>query len=427
MPSRPTASLLSRRFLPYFFTQALGAFNDNAFRFSVMFLITYEIGTAHDGNIDVLMNLAAGLFILPGLLFSPMAGHWADRLDQAKLARLLKWTELGLMMIAALAFWWQSITLLMVLVFLMGAQSAWFGPLKYAIVPRHLPAGMLMRANGWVTASTFSAILLGTLTGGLLTATGERATLIASLLVIGVAIAGLIAARFIPPAPPPGRLPDHAGPLKSWTTTWRLLQTQATSLRQSMWLISWFWFVGAGYLTQFPRFAEDVLELPADGATGLLALFALSIGGGGLLVGYLGGRRPPRALAPFAALGVGLVAIDWYFVASAPSPSLWRIGLDVALTGVLAGMLVVPLYSHLQRASRPSQRARLIAALNVQNALAMVVSSLLAIFLFAGLDIDLPTFFLLFGGSGLLVAASVWWRWKGLLPNRPRGGTPGHR
>ncbi|MFN2381139.1 MAG: MFS transporter [Guyparkeria sp.] len=427
MPSRPAARLLSRRFLPYFFTQALGAFNDNAFRFSVMFLITYGIGTAQNDNIDVLMNLAAGLFILPGLLFSPMAGHWADRLDQAGLARILKWTELGLMIVAALAFWWQSIWLLMTLVFLMGTQSAWFGPLKYAIVPRHLPADMLMRANGWVTASTFAAILLGTLTGGLLAATGERATLIAGMLVIAVAVAGVVASRLIPAAPPPGRVPDPAGPLESWLTTWRLLQRQPSSLRQSMWLISWFWFVGAGYLTQFPRFAEDVLGLPADGATGLLALFALSIGAGGLLVGYLGGRRPPRVLAPFAALGVALVAIDWYFVASAVTPSLWRIGVDVAFTGVLAGTLVVPLYSHLQRASRPSQRARLIAALNVQNALAMVASSLLAIALFAVLGIDLPTFFLLFGGSGLLVAASVWWRWKGLLPARPRGASHGHR
>ncbi len=419
MSSRAPARLLSRRFLPYFFTQALGAFNDNAFRFSVMFLITYEIGTARDGDIDVLMNLAAGLFILPGLIFSPMAGHWADRLDQATLARVLKWTELGLMLVAALAFWWQSVWLLMLLVFLMGAQSAWFGPLKYAIVPRHLPPDLLMRANGWVTASTFSAILLGTLTGGLLTATGERATIIASLLVIAVALGGVVASRFIPPAPPPGRLPGNAGPVSSWVSTWRLLLRQSRSLRLSMWLISWFWFVGAGYLTQFPRFAEDVLDLPADGATGLLALFALSIGAGGLLVGYLGGRRPPRVVAPFAALGVALVAVDWYFVASAPSPILWRVGLDIALTGLLAGMLVVPLYSHLQRASRPSQRARLIAALNVQNALAMVVSSLLAIGLFAAVDIGLPTFFLLFGGSGALVAASVWWHWRGLHPGHP--------
>ncbi|MFW6379162.1 MAG: MFS transporter [Guyparkeria sp.] len=420
MPSPATARLLSRRFLPYFFTQALGAFNDNAFRFSVMFLITYEIGTAQDGNLDVLMNLAAGLFILPGLLFSPMAGHWADRLDQARLARLLKWTELGLMIVAALAFWWQSIWLLMLLVFLMGTQSAWFGPLKYAIVPRHLPAGMLMRANGWVTASTFSAILLGTLTGGLLAATGERATLIASLLVIGVAVGGLVASRFIPPAPAPGRAPDRAGPIRSWIATWRLLRRQPASLRLSMWLISWFWFVGAGYLTQFPRFAEDVLDLPADGATGLLALFALSIAAGGLLVGYLGGRRPPRAVAPFAALGVAVVALDWYVAASATSPLMWRIGLDIALTGLFAGLLVVPLYSHLQRASRPSQRARLIAALNVQNALAMVVSSLLAIALFSVLDIDLPTFFLLFGGTGLLVAIAVWRHWRGLMPARHR-------
>ena len=422
MPSPTSARLLSRRFLPYFFTQALGAFNDNAFRFSVMFLITYEISHAGTGDVDVLMNLAAGLFILPGLIFSPMAGHWADRLDQARLARVLKWTELSLMLVAAAAFWWQSITLLMALVFLMGTQSAWFGPLKYAIVPRHLPPGMLMRANGWVTASTFAAILLGTLTGGLLTATGERATLLASALVIGVAVAGLLAAQLIPAAPPPGKLSGHAGPIGSWAATWRLLQRQPSSLRQSMWLVSWFWFVGAGYLTQFPRFAEEVLNLPADGATGLLALFAVNIAAGGLVVGYLGGRRPPRALAPFAALGVALVAIDWYTVASGEVPSLWRVGFDVALTGMFAGGLVVPLYSHLQRAARPSQRARLIAALNVQNALAMVVSSLLGILLFAVFAIDLPTFFLLFGGSGLLVAVAVWWRWGGMHPNARRRG-----
>jgi len=220
MPSPRSARLLSRRFLPYFFTQALGAFNDNAFRFSVMFLITYRISESGSGEIDVLMNVAAGLFILPGLIFSPMAGHWTDRLDQARLARWLKWTELGLMLVAAVAFWWQSVPLLMLLVFLMGTQSAWFGPLKYAIVPRHLPADMLMRANGWVTASTFAAILLGTLTGGLLAATGERATLIASALVIGVAVAGVVASRLIPAAPPPGRLPNHVGPLESWAATW---------------------------------------------------------------------------------------------------------------------------------------------------------------------------------------------------------------
>lgn len=417
MPSPAPTHLLSRRFLPYFLTQALGAYNDNAFRFSVMFLLTYQIGSADTGDVDVLMNLAAGLFILPGLIFSPMAGHWADRLDQARLARALKWTELLLMSVAAVAFWLQSVWLLMALVFLMGTQSAWFGPLKYAIVPRHLPANQLMQANGWVTASTFSAILLGTLTGGLLTATGEAATFWASGLVLAVALAGVVAARAIPPAPPPDGSPDHAGPVRSWLTTWRLLQDQPPHLRQAMWLISWFWFVGAGYLTQFPRFSREVLDLPADGATGLLALFAISIGLGGLLVGYLGGSRPRLALAPLTALGVALVAIDWYSVASTTNPTLWRIGIDVWLTGMLAGMLVVPLYSYLQRTALPSQRARIIAALNVQNALAMVASSVLGIVLFALLEIDLPTFFLLFGGSGLLVTGSLWWRWRGWQPN----------
>ncbi|MFP4639173.1 MAG: MFS transporter [Guyparkeria sp.] len=426
MPHPDPVRLLSRRFLPYFLTQALGAFNDNAFRFSVMFMLTYRISTDESVNVDVLMNLAAGLFILPFLLFSPMAGHLTDRVDQARLARILKGTELALMCLAGVGFWLQSVPLLLALVFLMGTQSAWFGPLKYAIMPRHIPADHLMRANGWVTASTFVAILGGTLTGGLLAAAGEMAALWASLVVIAVAIAGVIAARLIPAAPALDTVSSPAGPIRSWYLNWRLLRRQPAALHQAMWLISWFWFVGAGYLTQFPRFSREWLGLGADGATGLLALFALSIGAGGLAVGYLSSGRPRLGLAPFASLGVAVAALDWYLAASVvgQSPSLLRIGLDIAATGFFAGMLVVPLYSYLQTRTTASRRARIIALLNVQNALAMVVSSLLGMVLFAWFDIQLPTFFLLFGGSGLLVSLMLWWKWRGLRPGS--AGARGH-
>ncbi|MGM0517808.1 MAG: MFS transporter [Pseudomonadota bacterium] len=422
MPDTPPR-LLSRRFLPYFLTQALGAFNDNAFRFSVMFLLTYRLGEDAPVNVDVLMNLAAGLFILPFLLFSPVAGHWTDRVDQARLARLLKWTELGLMTLAGVAFWLQNTVFLLTLVFLMGVQSAWFGPLKYAIVPRHLPTDHLMRANGWVTASTFAAILGGTLTGGLLTAAGEAATLWASAMVIGVALAGVLASRFIPPAPPLETDSEHVGPVRGWLVNWALLRRQRPRLRQNMWLISWFWFVGTGYLTQFPRFSREWLGLDAGGATGLLALFAMSIGVGGLAVGYLSFGRSRPWLAPLATLGVAAAALDWYLtsITGDGTPDRLRIAFDVAATGIAAGVLVVPLYSYLQTRSDPTQRARIIALLNVQNALAMVASSLLGMLLFGWAGIELPTFFLLFGGSGALVSLWLWWRWRGLSPAPEEG------
>ena len=144
MPQPAQNRLNSRAFLPYFFTQALGALNDNAFRFAVMFLFTYHIGEDQNLNLDVLMNLAAGLFILPFLLFSSLAGRITDQVDQATLARVLKSTELALMLAAAIAFFWQNITFLLVVVFLMGTQSACFGPLKYAILPRLIATNMLV-------------------------------------------------------------------------------------------------------------------------------------------------------------------------------------------------------------------------------------------------------------------------------------------
>jgi len=413
--SAPRVTRLNgRHFLPYFFTQALGAYNDNAFRFSVMFLLTYQASSL-PMDINVLMNLAAGLFILPFLLFSSWAGRLADRNDQAILARRLKWLELILMSLAAVGFvsrnWW----LLLTLVFFMGMQSALFGPLKYAILPRHLRRDALMRANGWVSMGTFMAILLGTLTGGLLTASGPNAARISALLVVLVAIVGVVASRKIPAAPAarprtandtrPGRLPQSLKVYRSMSHTQR-----ATLL-----MISWFWFVGAGYLTQFPNFARSVLGSSAAGATLLLALFAIGIGIGALAVGYLSRGKPPLKLTPWAALVIGLAAIDWYFAAAneqagsgLTSAGGLRIGLDILVSGIAGGVFTVPLYSYLQRATRPAVRARVIAALNVFNAVFMVASALIGMLLFGVVGISLPGFFLLFGGSGFFVAA-LWW------------------
>jgi len=413
--SRPNHRLASRRFIPYFLTQALGAFNDNAFRFSVMFLLTYQ-AVSLPFDINLVMNLAAGLFILPFLLFSSWAGRLADHMDQAQLARRLKWLELGLMMLAATGFILNNGWLLLALVFAMGAQSALFGPLKYAILPRHLDRRALMRANGWVSMGTFMAILLGTLTGGLMTAAGGHASLIAGLLVVSVAVAGLVSSRFIPPAPPKPvtRAPGHfhgRRRLQSLAVYRQLGRTQ----RATLLMISWFWFLGAGYLTQFPNFARTVLGAPPSEATALLALFAIGIGIGALGVGYLSGGKPRLALTPFAAVVIALAALDWYVAArhfnshaGLLSPNGLRIAVDIVVSGVAGGVFTVPLYSYLQRATRNRIRARVIAALNVFNAVFMVASALLGMILFGVFKISLPMFFLLYGSSGLAVAV-LWW------------------
>lgn len=416
MPQPEQRHLYSQAFLPYFFTQALGALNDNAFRFAVMFLFTYHLGESQNFNLDVLMNLAAGLFILPFLLFSSLAGRITDQVDQATLARVLKSTELALMLAAAIAFFWQNIVFLLVLVFLMGTQSACFGPLKYAILPRLVTTELLVRANGWVAMATFAAILTGTLIGGLLTDTPFAPGLIAGLVVILISLCGLIASLFIPSVPPVNQdsftqtrqkllHPLHWPGLivQTWAEGWKTLQSQRHRLRMVLWLISWFWFFGSGYLTQFPRFAEQVLNLSANQATGLMASFALSIGIGGLAVGYLSGGKPRLWLTPIGAFIIAAAAIDW-FIAVNDDPATIRVFIDVAITGLASGMFIVPLYSYMQKATKTRERARVIAALNVQNALAMIGASVTGILFFSLLDGSLPVFFLLFGGSGLIIA-----------------------
>ncbi|HHQ69104.1 MAG TPA: MFS transporter [Halothiobacillaceae bacterium] len=275
---------------------------------------------------------------------------------------------------------------------------------------------MLVRANGWVAMATFAAILTGTLIGGFLTDTPFAPGLLAGIVVITIAACGLIASWFIPSVPPVEQggftqtrrqllRPLHWPSLivQTWAEGWKTLHSQRHRLRIVLLLISWFWFFGSGYLTQFPRFAEQVLNLSANQATGLIATFALSIGVGGLAVGYLSGGKPRLWLTPIGAFIIAAAAFDWFLAVNA-DPATMRIFIDVAITGLASGMFIVPLYSYLQKATKTRERARVIAALNVQNALAMITASLSGILFFSLLNGSLPMFFLLFGSSGALIA-----------------------
>ncbi|MCK8784155.1 acyl-[ACP]--phospholipid O-acyltransferase [Roseomonas sp. NAR14] len=378
----PSPSLLrTRRFLPLLVTQTLGALNDNLFKNALVVLTLFQ--AAQGGA--VLVAAAGGVFILPYVLFSSIAGQLADRSEKSRLIRRLKWLELGLMVLAVAGFLSGSLPLLFAVLFGLGVQATFFSPLKYGILPDHLAESELVAGNGLIEAGTFLGILAGTIVGGALVLLpgGREAVSVAGLL---VAVAGLVAAMRIPPAPaadPTLRL--------GWNLpreTWGLLRTAREN--RPVWLailaIGWFWTIGATVLSVFPVIARDTLAADGHVVTLFLTLFALGVGIGSTLCARLLGGEISARYVPFAALGISLAAWDFARTAAGAtglhdvaamlgSAVGWRLLLDLALLGACGGIYSVPLYTIMQERSAPALRSRMIACNNVMNAFCMVVGA----------------------------------------------------
>lgn len=418
--------LRTRRFAPLFVTQFLGAFNDNLLKNALVVLLTFHAGEWSSLSVGLLVNLAAGLFILPFFLFSASAGQLADKFDKALIARWVKALEILLMGIAAVGLFAHSLSLLLVALFLFGLHSTLFGPVKYAILPQHLAGEELVGGNALIEAATFIAILFGTLAGGLL-AGAAAAPLWIALSGLIVALAGFFASCAIPPArAPQPNLPLNPNPLSE---TWRnLLLARANP---PVWValigISWFWLYGALLLTQFPTYARTVLGGNEAVVTLLLAVFSFGIGVGALLCARLSRQRVEMGLVLPGLLGLTVFGLDLACAApqhaaqGAPAAGLlsisallghgwaWHVLADVAFTGICGGLLTVPLYTLLQTASAVEARARAISANNILNALFMVGGALLsAVLLDAGLSI--PALFGLAAVGNLLTALWLSWR-----------------
>ena len=258
MPHSQFSLLGTRRFLPLFISQALGAFNDNVFKNALVILITYSLATQADMNAGLMVTAAAGIFILPFFLFSATAGQLADKHDKAMLIRSIKMVEVLLMVLTAVGFYLQDVAFLMLMLFLMGTQSTFFGPLKYGILPDQLHEDELISGNALMQAATFLAILLGTVVGGVLILS-TQGTMTISILIIAASLAGWIASRSIPstqPAAPTLRVNPNF-----LTETWNIVRDAAKhrDIFLSILGISWFWLVGATFLAQFPTFGKEVL------------------------------------------------------------------------------------------------------------------------------------------------------------------------
>ncbi|HEY5763102.1 MAG TPA: MFS transporter [Rhodocyclaceae bacterium] len=405
-----------RRFAPLFVTQFFGAFNDNVFKNALVVLLTFKAANWSDLAPAVLANLAAGLFILPFFLFSASAGQWADKTDKARMARLTKLLEVLIVLVAGLGFWLQNLPLLFIALFLLGAQSALFGPVKYAVLPQHLRADELLGGNALIEAATFVSILLGTILGGVLAAL-DQGTLWITATSLLVAVVGLVASLAIPPAPPPApELVINRNPLAETWRTVAALPAQAAVFTAVLG-ISWFWLYGALLLAQFPAFGRYVLGGDEGVVTLMLAVFTVGIGVGSMACAQLSrGRLSLRWVGP-GALGITVATLDLAWAAAhfplgetlrpvvawLGSGASWRILADLLVIGSAGGLFIVPLYTQLQLRAEEKSRARAIAANNIVNALFMVVGALVAGALLGG-GLSIPA---LFAGAALLNLAAL--------------------
>lgn len=409
--------LLSRRLGPLFITQFLGAFNDNVFKQALILILVFGTLTI-TVEINFLVNAAAALFVLPFFLFSATAGALADRFEKSFLIRKVKIFEICVAVLAAIALVLQNVFALLFVLFLLGAQSTFFGPLKFSILPQHLRQSELIGGNGVIEMGTFVAILLGTLVGGVIAGlTGVTVWLISMVLI--VAVCGYVSSRFIPKAMPANDKEINWNPFTETVNLVRFARAKR-SVFQSILGVSWFWLIGSIYIAQLAKLTEAHLHGTESVVTMILCVFTIAIAVGSLLCEKLSGRRIEIGLVPVGAAGISLFGFDSYWAINAIEPGVarnaldflqadgaWRLLIDLGLMGVFAGVYVVPLQTLIQSRTPLDRRARVIAAGNILNAIFMVVGSVLAILWLTWLEFSIPSLFMAVAILNAFVAAYI--------------------
>jgi MFS family permease len=401
-----------RRFLPFFITQFLGALNDNLFKNALLVIVVSGAVAGSDSNTNFITNLAAGLFILPYFLFSTTAGQLADRYDKALLIRRIKIAEIILMVAGCYALWRADINLMLGILFALGVQSAFFGPIKYAIIPQHLSADELLAGNAQVGMGTFVSILVGTLIGGWLV-TADQGPMYVGLLATLFAVIGWLSSRHIPNAPATSAAQQGTltlNPLTVARGNLKLARKNPT-VYYCIIAISWFWLYGGSFLTQVPNYAVTVLQGHPTLISILLGAFIVGVAIGSLLCHRLSKGQVEPGLVPIGGLGLSVFAVDLFFTSglyqaanadlSAVLPLTFialtdgiHILLDLMFIGMFGGMLVVPLYSMIQQRTEDETRARVLSVNNIINAIFMVVGALLGMLFLSILGWSIPQFFL---------------------------------
>jgi hypothetical protein len=415
----------TRRFLPLFVTQLLGAFNDNLFKNAAVLYVVYTIYDSEKAEAKF-SALASGLFILPFFLLSALSGQLADMRDKARIIRAVKLCEIVIMLVggAGLVLAWRgfavkelAIPLMLLGVTAMGVHSTFFGPIKYAILPQHLRAEEVLAGTGLVEAGTYMAILAGTILAGWISVQW------AALGVVITALLGYVASRQIPAAPPMGQ----CEPLDFHFVRSSIALVRNTMHDRRVFLaiiaISVFWAIGSVLIIQFPPLAKDVLSASKEVASLFLVMFSVGVALGSVSINALLKGKVSARYAPTAVLGMALFIVlfeqvceRWSVPKAAGLLSVAQfIGQPLALPllatllgiAVCGGMFVVPLYAFLTTFVEKSQAARTIAANNIVNSGAMVAGAVLAVALSA-MGVPIIRQLLL---SAAMCLVSAWMGW----------------
>ena len=400
------ALLGKKRFLPFFVTQLLGAFNDNIFKQSLILAILFKLAVSADRH--VLVNLCALLFILPFFLFSALGGQFGEKFAKDGLIRGIKFAEILIMLAGGVGLFLNNLPIMLVVLFAMGTQSALFGPVKYSILPQHLHPDELVGGNALVEMGTFLAILAGTIGAGIMMASDDYAVFVSGTIVL-VAVLGYLASRAIPAAA--AGLPELKLDWNIFRQSWLTMQLglgQRPAVSRSLVGNSWFWFLGAIYLTQIPAYAKEWLYGDESVVTLILTVFSVGIALGSMLCERMSGHKVEIGLVPFGSAGLSLfgILLWWYsggfvqpevpydWLALLSQPQAWWVLGSILGIGVFGGFYIVPLYALIQSRTVEHERARVIAANNILNALFMVVSAIVSILFLSVAELSIPQLFL---------------------------------
>lgn len=420
--------LKTRRFLPLLVTVLLGAANDNVFKNALLILILFSVGREAPMEETVLVTVASAIFILPFFIFSATAGQLADKYEKSGMIRWIKFAEVLIMGAGVAALQFGDVYWLLGVLFLMGVQSAFFGPLKYSILPTLLRKDELIGGNAFVEAGTFLAILVGTIVGGLMAGWEYGVNGVAAI-VFGLAVIGWICSYGIPQAPAPQ--PSLKVNYNIATQTFRIVDRirKDRPVFRSILGISWFWLVGIMLLTQVPNLAKSNFNADHEVITFLMVVATVGIAIGSMLCNSLLKGEITAKYVPVAAFGMSVFLADIWF--SSPdglsstavtfgmfleTSANWRVIADLLGVCICGGIFAVPLYAMMQTLSDEQERSQIVAGNNILNAVFMVAGSLLAgIILDAGYTV--PDLFLTFAAANLLVVFYMQRLWRGLDSN----------
>ncbi|MBR0317471.1 MAG: MFS transporter [Synergistaceae bacterium] len=413
--------LLTRRFMPMFLTQFLGAFNDNFFKSALMMLITYKLGDAAGIDSRILVNAAAGIFILPFFIFAPTASDLADKYDRSDLMRWVKFAEIVIMAGAALGFWLNNVWLLMAVLFLMGSQSAFFSPAKYSILPQHLNEDELIAGNGLIQMGTYLAILTGTIAGGLMILK-ENGIFWVGGLAVTIAFSGWVSSMLIPPTKPINSNLKVSFNIVSRTAAMFKDIYPMRKVFGSMLAISWFWLVGSVFLAQFPTYSRLILGTDESVATSFLAIFSCGIGLGSMACNAILKSKVTTKYVPAAAYGIAIASILLWLVSDRPpvaentpiigaleffsKPENFMITFCLFAIAFCGGLYIVPLYAVMQTKAPEEKVSSVIACSNISDSIFMAVAALGAGVLISW-GITIPQLFLTMGPSTFIVGLLV--------------------